>query len=175
MNDLELVEAWNKGNESAFTELFNRHNNNLVQRIYLRTRFFNGTEDICQEAWIRFIRYRHKYRATNLLNFLITLAWQCYIDYIRADRIKTCPLYDEIEEEKEKDLDVTPLHEMIMKMESENQKEVVLMRTYFGTPFRFIAQKMNTSQNTALGRYRYGVDNLKKSYDRSKENQSNEV
>ncbi|MCC6540859.1 MAG: sigma-70 family RNA polymerase sigma factor [Flavobacteriales bacterium] len=178
LNDQQLVHAYVQGNEKAFELLLNRHKRKVWSHIYLLVRERELTEDIFQEAFIKVIhtlkagRYNEEGK---FLPWIMRIAHNLVIDHFR--RTKKMPLVRSTEEHDvfatvaqpaknveqrlvntQIDADVRRLIENL----PHEQREVVLMRTYLGMSFKEIAEHTDVSINTALGRMRYALINMRR-------------
>lgn len=178
MDDAKLVNAYINGNEEVFKVLVNRHKDKVFTTIYLIVKDRNVAEDLLQDTFIKAIHTLKggKYNEDGKFKpWLCRIAHNLAIDFFR--KAKKNPTYT-IEErgnifnsldfseqsiEKEKiDLDNNnKLHALIQKL-PESQKEVLVMRHFAGLSFKEIAEETGVSINTALGRMRYALLNLRK-------------
>ncbi len=178
LNDQELVRAYLEGNEKAFETLLLRHKRKVWSHVYLMVRDREITEDIFQEAFIKVVHTLKtgKYNEEGkFLPWVMRIAHNLVIDHFR--RNKKMPLvrsnddYDvfatisqpgknveqrmvnlQIDEDVRKLIDSLP----------DEQREVVIMRTYLGMSFKEISDQTDVSINTALGRMRYALINMRK-------------
>ena len=178
LNDQELVHAYVEGNERAFELLLSRHKRKVWSHIYLLVRDREITEDLFQEAFIKVVHQLKsgKYNEEGkFLPWLLRIAHNLVIDHFR--RVKKMPLVRSNDEHDvfatiaqpsknveqrlvnvQIDADVRRLIDSL----PEEQREVVLMRTYLGMSFKEIADHTDVSINTALGRMRYALINMRK-------------
>jgi len=178
-NDSELHAAYHiLGNEAAFAELMRRHGPPLMK--FLRGMFGSDSpdaDDVFQETWLRMINKGAMWNGGSFKAWITTVARNLVIDTIR--RRKPAVSLDAENEDGAKLGDM--LHdnqptvpEQISSAETEqeintavnnlpeDQKEVFLMRTAEGLSFKEIAETLDISINTALGRMHYAVGKLKK-------------
>lgn len=183
ISDNELVKLYMNGKEEALAVLVKRHKRRIFSYIYLITRSKTLTEDIFQETFFKVIQTlkREQYNEEGkFLPWILRIAKNLIIDHFR--KVKKMPsissvINDEGEEtnifdiipdniENSKDNEETKhFKEVIRAIVSElpqDQKEVVIMRTYYDMSFKEIAEITNVSINTSLGRMRYALINLKK-------------
>jgi len=178
LNDQELVHAYLEGNEHAFELLLNRHKRKVWSHIYLLVRDRELTEDLFQEAFIKVVHTLKtgKYNEEGkFLPCVMRIAHNLVIDHFR--RVKKMPLLRSTDEHDvfatiaqpgknveqrmvnlQIDADVRNLIDHL----PDEQREVVLMRTYLGMSFKEIAEHTEVSINTALGRMRYALINMRK-------------
>ncbi len=178
LTDQELIELYSNGDEDALAELVNRHKDKLFTSIVLLVRDQYLAEDIFQETFIKVIDTIRSGRYTEKGKFLpwaVRIAHNLCVDHFR--RIKRAPI---IRTSDDKDIfNVLPFaepcveeilmtrqsHESVRKMLNllpAEQREVIILRHYGGLSFKEIADQTNVSINTALGRMRYGLINLRK-------------
>ncbi|MEZ4788437.1 MAG: sigma-70 family RNA polymerase sigma factor [Flavobacteriales bacterium] len=178
LNDQELVRLYLEGQETAFEELLNRHKRKVWSHIYLLVRERELTEDLFQEAFIKVVHTLKtgKYNEEGkFLPWVMRIAHNLVIDHFR--RNKKMPLVRSNEEHDvfatiaqpgknveqrlvnvQIDADVRKLIDNL----PEEQREVVIMRTYLSMSFKEIAEQTDVSINTALGRMRYALINMRK-------------
>ncbi len=173
-----LVKRYLSGEEHALAMLINRHEQKLFGFIYSKVHNKTITEDIFQETFIKVINTlkRGKYNEEGkFLPWVMRIAHNLVIDHFRKSN--RMPKFDfngdfeifdvisdnEIDAEHKliKDQIEGDLHELI-KVLPEDQFEVLQMRIFKEMSFKDIAQKTNVSINTALGRMRYALINLRK-------------
>lgn len=178
LTDQELIELYGNGDENALAELVNRHKDKLYTSIVLLVRDQYLAEDIFQETFIKIIDTVRSGRYTEKGKFLpwaVRIAHNLCVDHFR--RIKRTPI---IRTSDDKDIfNVLPFaepcaeevimtrqsHESVRKMLNllpAEQREVIILRHYGGLSFKEIADQTHVSINTALGRMRYGLINLRK-------------
>ena len=176
--DAELVSQYIKGNEAAFAQLLKRHKSRVYTTIYLIVKDQYVAEDLMQDTFIKAV---NKLKSGNyneegkFLPWIIRIAHNLAIDYFRKEkRYPTIVMEDgtnvfnslEFSEESMETLQIktethTLLRELIKTL-PEPQKEVLLMRHYGEMSFQEIADATGVSINTALGRMRYALINLRK-------------
>ena len=176
--DEQLIQQYTAGNADAFGILVNRHKEKIYTSIFLLVKDKYLAEDIFQEAFIRVIktltggRYKEEGK---FLPFVLRIAHNLCIDHFRKIKnvpvIKTSEDYDIFEmlnfsdPSAEQDIVKSETHHNVRKMIDklpEDQREVVILRHYADLSFKEISTLTNCSINTALGRMRYGLINLRK-------------
>lgn len=178
LTDQQLIVLYGHGDEDALAELVNRHKDKLYTSIVLLVRDQYLAEDIFQETFIKIIDTIRSGRYTEKGKFLpwaVRIAHNLCVDHFR--RIKRTPI---IRTSDDKDIfNVLPFsepcaedimiarqsHDSVRKMLNllpAEQREVIILRHYAGLSFKEIADQTNVSINTALGRMRYGLINLRK-------------
>lgn len=176
--DLELVNAYVQGDESAFEVLLHRHKRKVWSHIYLMVRDREITEDLFQEAFIKVVHHLKDGRYNEegkFLPWVMRIAHNLVIDHFR--RNKKMPT---VRSNDEHDVFATiaqPGHNVEQRMVNvqidddvrklidhlpEEQRDVVIMRTYLNMSFKEIAEHTQVSINTALGRMRYALINMRK-------------
>jgi RNA polymerase sigma factor (sigma-70 family) len=176
--DQELVQLFMNGNSDALTPLVERYKNKIYTSIYLLVKDKYLAEDIFQDVFIRIIDTLKGGRYSDEGKFLpwaMRIAHNMCVDHFRKVKrgpsIKTSENHDifEVLNFSEAGTDVKIManqsQEKIRKMIDllpEDQREVIILRNYADLSFKEIAELTNCSINTALGRMRYGLINLRK-------------
>ncbi|NNC84278.1 MAG: sigma-70 family RNA polymerase sigma factor [Flavobacteriales bacterium] len=178
LQDRDLVHKYLEGNESAFEALLLRHKNKVFTHIYIKVKDRDLAEDIFQDTFIKVVNTLKagKYNEEGkFLPWLMRIAHNLVIDHFR--RNKKMPKVRETEEfspfaildNGETAIDDVMISDQIhedvkslVKLLPEEQREVVIMRHYKGMSFKDIAEATNVSINTALGRMRYALINMRK-------------
>lgn len=184
LTDLELVHEFRRGNERCFEVLHNRHKSKVFSTILLIVRDRDLAEDLYQETLIKVIQYirEGKYNEEGkFLPWIVRIARNLAIDYFRKDKrnpmVHSNDSYDifnvigKVEESPEKKIiqaeNQRYIRELINQL-PDKQKEVLIMRHYSDLSFKEISDLTNVSINTALGRMRYALVNLRKMMDESR-------
>ena len=178
-SDQELVQQYVRGDSKSFEVLIERHRNRLFSYIYYTVKNRHQAEDIFQETCIKAItsmldgRYSESGR---FLPWITRIAHNLIIDYFRQEKLlKVCstdnftapilnsPRYSEqtIEDDLVRDQIYADVRNLINYLPDE-QKEVILLRHYGDLSFKEIADYTGVSINTALGRMRYALINLRR-------------
>ena len=182
IDDSILVKNYIAGDEKALEVLINRHNQRISSFIYSKVLDRDVAEDIFQDTFIKVIKTlkRGSYSEEGkFLPWVMRIAHNLIIDHFRKN--KRMPkfegsddfnIFSVIKDEKlnaEKQIikdqiesDLTLLIEEL----PEDQKEVLVMRIYKDMSFKEISENTGVSINTALGRMRYALINLRKIVDR---------
>jgi RNA polymerase sigma factor (sigma-70 family) len=177
-NDQELVKLYITGNENGLQELLRRYKSKIYTSIYLLVKDQYLAEDIFQEAFIKVINTLRSGRYNEegkFLPWVIRIAHNLVIDHFRKEKrtpvitssdgvdvFSTLQFYDESAEDRIlREQTHRDLKAMIHLLPDE-QKEVLLMRHYADLSFKEIADLTDVSINTALGRMRYALSNLRK-------------
>ncbi|MCD7973239.1 MAG: sigma-70 family RNA polymerase sigma factor [Candidatus Azobacteroides sp.] len=177
--DEELVGLYMNGENEAFDILLQRYKNKVYSYIFFIVRDKVLTEDIFQETFVKAIVTLKQGRYTENGKFpvwIIRIAHNLIIDHFRqeknentvsndqqeVDLLNNINYYDQTVEDwmiKEQICsDVRKLVEVL----PDNQKEVVVLRYYKNLSFKEIADLTGVSINTALGRMRYAIMNMRK-------------
>lgn len=179
MTDDVLVNLYLKGNNSAFDILLERYKDRLYYYIFFIVRSRELAEDIFQETFVKAIvtLQQGRYQSDGKFSAWITrIAHNLVIDQFRQERNENVVSNDESEVDL---LNSTSLAEgnVEMKMVNEQvlkdvralidelpdcQREVVFMRYYQNLSFKDIADITGVSINTALGRMRYAILNMRR-------------
>lgn len=179
--DAVLVRNYMDGNEDALSTLINRHQQRLYSFIYSKVFDKDITEDVFQDTFIKVIRTlkRGKYNEEGkFLPWVMRIAHNLVIDHFRKNSRMPkfegkgdFSIFDVLEEKTlnaEKQLIKAQIEndvrELIHEL-PEDQKQVLMMRIYKDMSFKDIAEQTDVSINTALGRMRYALINLRKVID----------
>ena len=182
LSDHELLNTYISGNEDSINVLLNRHRKRILDYIYMMVKNRDVADDIFQETLIKVVRFVQEGRYTEngkFLSWVLRIAHNQVIDYFRQKKQRNNVSegdagYDILNNQKFSDHTVeeklitnqieTDVRKLIDFLPPE-QKEVVLMRYYMGLSFKEIAEQTDVSINTALGRMRYTLINLRKLID----------
>ena len=176
--DATLVQQYISGSEKAIEKLINRHQLRIFNYIKSKVLDRDTAEDIFQDTFIKVIKtlksgvYNEEGK---FLPWVMRIAHNLVIDFFRkSNRIPTIENNDEydlfkfisdttpnIEKILFQDQLVKDLQNLILEL-PDDQKEVLTMRLYKDMSFKEIAENTNVSINTALGRMRYAIINLRK-------------
>ncbi len=178
-SDQALLNSYLQGDRSAISRLIERHSRRVRDYIRMMVKDNDVADDILQETFIKAVRVIDEGRYTDngkFLSWIMRIAHNQVIDHFRAQKqnrqvnesnagynvlgtlrfaeknIEDRMVADQIE------ADIRSLVEML----PDEQREVVMMRYYSGLSFKEIAEQTNVSINTALGRMRYALINLRK-------------
>jgi RNA polymerase sigma factor (sigma-70 family) len=181
LSDHELIELYLAGNEKAFETLLHRHKSRIYTSIYLFCKDQSLAEDILQEVFIKIIntlrggRYNHEGK---FIQWALRIAHNLCVDYFRRDKRRpTVGSTDEFDIFNVISLSDESPEQAIMRSQAHNrvrqlvdalppeQREVVILRHYADMSFKEIAQLTRVSINTALGRMRYALINIRRMVD----------
>ena len=179
LNDQELVQAYIKGDQSAIESLITRHRSKVYTYVVLTIKNQQLAEDLFQETFIKVIQSLRggKYKDNGrFLSWVIRIAHNLIIDHFRKEKQMNSISNDDTEVDlfnsrKFSDQNIeevivssqikSELRTLINELPSD-QREVVLLRHYGELSFKEIADQTGVSINTALGRMRYALINLRK-------------
>lgn len=179
LTDDKLVSLYADGNNEAFDTLLNRHQNRVFTYILRIVKDSEAANDIFQDTFVKAITTikQNRYSEAGKFGAWITrIAHNLIIDYYRQERsenLQSCDLPDldilnrkDLSEETIEDKLVThQIHndiKRLVKALPELQREVLVMRYYHDMSFKEIADATNVSINTALGRMRYAILNMRR-------------
>lgn len=178
-SDQTLLNHYISGDQRAMSELIDRHSRRVRDYIQMMVRDRDTADDIFQETFIKAVRVIDEGRYTDngkFLSWVLRIAHNQVIDHFRAQRqeravteaeagydvlgtlqlaegtVEDALIGEQIESEVRALVDLLP----------GEQREVVLMRYYAGLSFKEIAEQTEVSINTALGRMRYALINLRR-------------
>jgi len=178
IEDSQLVKQYIQGDERAIEALINRHNSRLTGFIYSKLGDRELTEDIFQDTFMKVIRTLKKgdyNEEGKFLPWVMRIAHNLVIDHFRKHN--RMPMYNSKESynifsllgddklNAEKQLIKEQIDSDLLKMIKElpvDQQEVLEMRIYKDMSFKEISDNTGVSINTALGRMRYALINLRK-------------
>ncbi len=178
VSDQDLVKLYIGGDESVIEELLRRHKSKIFTSIYLLVKDQYLAEDIFQDAFIKVINTLRSGRYNEegkFLPWVMRIAHNLVIDYFRKEKrtptitsadgtdvLNLIQIHEESAEERIlREQTHADLRKMIHFLPDE-QKEVLIMRHYADLSFKEIAELTDVSINTALGRMRYALSNLRK-------------
>ncbi len=181
-SDALLVNAYVNGDESALGELIARHKERIYRFIYSKVYDRDVTEDIFQDTFVKVINTlkRGNYNEEGkFLPWVMRIAHNLVIDYFRRNnRMPKFESNDDFnifsvlsdgdlnaERSMIKDQVQKDVQRLIEEL-PEDQKEVLIMRIYKEMSFKEISEQTGVSINTALGRMRYALINLRKVIDK---------
>ncbi|MCE3227743.1 MAG: sigma-70 family polymerase sigma factor [Bacteroidota bacterium] len=183
LNDNELVQLYVGGHEDCLAVLLTRHKARIFSSIIVVVRDRALAEDIFQDTFFKVIQTLKKGQYNEegkFLPWVLRIARNLIIDHFRrAKRMPPVPTYVNEDGEEISVFNMIASEDDISNSSQEmakfkrnirdlinelpaDQREVVVMRTYYDMSFKEIADFTNVSINTALGRMRYALINLKK-------------
>jgi RNA polymerase sigma-70 factor (ECF subfamily) len=178
VSEAALISAYINGDDKAFESLVKKTKSKVYTTIYLIVKDRYIAEDLLQETYIKAIdvlksgRYNEEGK---FMPWIVRIAHNLAIDYFRKDkRYPTVVLEDgsavfnsfEFSEDSFEDIQlkqdqIVNIRELVKKLPDE-QREVLVLRHYEELSFQEIADMTQVSINTALGRMRYALINLRK-------------
>lgn len=182
-NDNTLVLKFIEGDQSAIETLIQRHKNRVYTYIFLIVKNQALAEDIFQDTFIKVIRSLKTGKYTEngkFISWVLRIAHNLIIDHFRKERLLNTfsnedSEYDlfnsskfseeNIEEKLVFEQITTDIRKLIDEL-PDDQRQVIIMRHYLGLSFKEIAERTDVSINTALGRMRYALINLRKIIDK---------
>ncbi len=179
LTDDKLVAAYANGNNEAFDTLLKRHQSRVFSYILHIVKNKDLADDIFQETFVKAIMTikQGRYAENGKFSAWISrIAHNLIIDYYRQEKSENTISADDDEtdllnrrdlcDENVEDLMVTTqIHndvKRIVKALPDSQREVLVMRYYRNMSFKEIADATNVSINTALGRMRYAILNMRR-------------
>lgn len=179
LTDFQLLKQFLDGKQSSIEILINRYKDKVYTYILLIVKDEQIAEDIFQDTFIKVIRSlkQGKYKETGkFVSWVIRIAHNLIIDHFRKEKqintlsndsyekdvFNTTKFSDKNVEERIIDDQITEDIRSLVEELPDDQKQVILLRHYGGLSFKEIADQTNVSINTALGRMRYALINLRK-------------
>jgi len=176
-SDAELIHAYRHGHEQALEVLINRYKDKVYTSVYMLVKDKYLAEDIFQDAFLKMIKTIKDGRYAEQGKFLpwaIRVAHNLCMDHFRRTRVQipvTLPDGQEIGnlfgagDFVADGIEKRQVHDSVRKLVEElpeEQREVVVLRIYADLSFKQISDVTGVSINTALGRMRYALINLRK-------------
>ena len=179
ISDYDLIIRFIKGEQSCFEDLIHRHKNKVFAYISLYIRDHALAEDIFQDTFLKVIQSVKSgkyYDNGKFISWVMRISHNLIIDHFRRIKQINTVSNDNYESDIfnskkfaesniEDDMIKSQVHKDIRKMITQlpdDQREVVILRHYAGLSFKEIAEITDVSINTALGRMRYALINLRK-------------
>jgi len=178
LTDRQLVELYTTGKEEAFAELLSRYKSRVYGKITMYVKDRAAAQDIFQDTFLKAVNALKEGQYNEEGKFsawIMRIAHNLCIDYFRGK--KKMPMsranddYDpfdfigngdrNVEENSVKGEVLTDTKKLLEFLPAE-QKEIVMMRLYYDMSFKEISETLDISINTALGRMRYALINLRK-------------
>jgi RNA polymerase sigma factor (sigma-70 family) len=184
ISDSTLVSDYIQGKEAALEVLIKRHQQRLFSFIYSKVKDRDTTEDVFQDTFIKVIKTLKKGNYNEegkFLPWVMRIAHNLVIDHFRkSNRMPSFKNTDEFDifsvlgdgnlnAEKQiiQEQIFSDVRELVKEL-PEEQKEVLVMRMYKDMSFKEISENTGVSINTALGRMRYALINMRKLIDKHK-------
>jgi RNA polymerase sigma factor (sigma-70 family) len=176
--DSELIAQYRAGSEAAFEVLVEKYQSRVFTTIYLIVKDQGVAEDLLQDVFVKVVQTLNSDRYNEEGKFqpwLMRIAHNLAIDYFRkSKRYPTIVMEDgenvfntlrfaenNVEDQKIQEDTIEMVRKLIDEL-PESQKQVLIMRHYMDLSFQEIAEQTGVSINTALGRMRYALINLRK-------------
>lgn len=177
--DDQLVASYASGNNEAFDALLQRHQSRVYNYIYQMVRDKNLAEDIFQETFVKAITTIRQGRYTENGKFsawISRIARNLVIDFFRQEKTESAVSSDdenfdvlnrkELSEDTIEDVMIdsqikADIRKLIRHL-PKSQRQVLVMRYYRNLSFKEIAEATGVSINTALGRMRYAILNMRR-------------
>lgn len=179
VSDDTLVHEYIQGNERVLSTIIQRHKSKVFRHIARVVKDDDLAQDVFQETFIKVIHLlkENQYQGEGkFIHWLLRVAHNMALDTLRYKK-RAQPIEYKIEEPEYADVLMDSgqnaedqlihkqtnkgIKQLIYKLPLD-QREVILLRHYSGLTFKEIAEETNVSINTALGRMRYGLINLRK-------------
>ncbi len=178
LTDRELIKTYLNGHDKAFEVLLKRHKDKIYTSIYLFVKDTEKANDIFQDVFIKIVdtlrrgKYNHEGK---FLQWAMRISYNMCVDNFRRNKrrtkvsaTETFDIFDVLES-KDENMEATmiksQMHQRVRKLVDQlppEQKEVVILRHYADMSFKEISQLTRVSINTALGRMRYALINMRK-------------
>jgi len=178
LTDQELIKTYLNGQDKAFEVLLKRHKDKIYTSIYLFVKDTEKANDIFQDVFIKIVdtlrkgKYNHEGK---FLQWAMRISYNMCVDNFRRNKrrtkvsaTETFDIFDVLEckdENMETTMIKSQMHQRVRKLVDQlppEQKEVVILRHYADMSFKEISQLTRVSINTALGRMRYALINMRK-------------
>lgn len=179
ISDYELIQRFIKGEQPCFDQIIHRHKNKVFAYISMYIRDQALAEDLFQDTFMKVIQSVRtgKYQDNGkFLSWVMRIAHNLIIDHFRRIKQMNTVSNDDYESDLfnskkladanvEDDIIRRQIQKDVRKMITmlpDDQREVVILRHYAGLSFKEIADITDVSINTALGRMRYALINMRK-------------
>lgn len=179
LSDQGLLNSYLSGDQSAISQLIERHSRRVKEYIRMMVKDGDVADDIFQETFIKAVRVIDEGRYTDngrFLSWILRIAHNQVIDYFRSRKqhklvneadagynvLGTLRFAEHTIEDDMVSAQINNDVRRLVEMLPEEQREVVMLRYYSSLSFKEIAEQTNVSINTALGRMRYALINLRK-------------
>lgn len=179
VSDQVLLNSYLSGNRSAMSNLIERHSRRVKEYIRMMVKDDDVADDIFQETFIKAVRVIDEGRYTDngkFLSWVLRIAHNQVIDYFRSRKqqkqvneadagynvLGTLRFAEHTVEDEMVAAQISSDVRRLVDMLPDEQREVVMLRYYSGLSFKEIAEQTDVSINTALGRMRYALINLRK-------------
>ncbi len=177
-SDKELIRDYLNGRESSLQHIIFRYKDKLYAYIFTMVKCHQTTDDIFQDTFIKVIntlKSGNYNEEGKFIHWVTRIAHNLIIDYFRKNkRMPIQPQQNDQDPFEKINMQSDSIEDTIIQEQiyedikrlveelPEDQKEVLKMRHYKGMSFKDIAEQTDVSINTALGRMRYAIINLRK-------------
>lgn len=178
-SDERLVALYVEGNEEAFDVLIDRHKDRLYSYIYNIVKNDDRANDIFQDTFVKVIITVKQGRYVEngkFFSWMVRIAHNLIVDSFRQERIEQFQLTDSYDYDvfNRKDLSEDTIEDILVAQQIHadvrrlilelppTQREVLMLRYYANMSFKEIADRTKVSINTALGRMRYAIMNIRR-------------
>lgn len=179
LSDNELVQRYLSGDVTSLEFLINRYKDKVFSYIMVNVKNHHLAEDIFQDTFIKVIRSLKQGKYTEngkFISWVLRISHNLIIDHFRREKLCGTVSNDSCENDifnswkfsDENIEDQLVMNQILREVKElvrelpEDQQQVVYMRHYQGLSFKDIAEQTGVSINTALGRMRYALINLRK-------------
>jgi len=179
VSDQELINRYLAGNEISLEQLIHRHKNKVFSYILMVVKDKQHADDIFQDTFIKVIytlRTGSYKEEGKFIQWVMRIAHNLVIDHFRKSRripivdngnsdfdiFDTLRIYDDSAEDRIINEQIQQDVRALIEYLPPEQREVLIMRHYADMSFKDIAEQTEVSINTALGRMRYALINLRK-------------
>lgn len=181
LSDRDLIRAYREGDERAFETLLNRYQSGVFSKIVFVVRDHEVANDLFQDTWIKVVKVLKSGKYVEEGKFgpwVMRIAHNAAIDHFRRNRKKRMvrptdefDIFDTLAHDAPNAMDTMVQEEVLAELRQlipalpEEQRAVVEMRLERQYSFKEIAEETGVSINTALGRMRYALINLRRMVD----------
>ena len=181
LSDRDLIRAYREGDERAFETLLNRYQSGVFSKIVFVVRDHEVANDLFQDTWIKVVKVLKSGKYVEEGKFgpwVMRIAHNAAIDHFRRNRKKRMvrptdefDIFDTLAHDAPNAMDTMVQEEVLAELRQlipalpEEQRAVVKMRLERQCSFKEIAEETGVSINTALGRMRYALINLRRMVD----------
>ena len=179
LSDQLLLNSYLSGDKGAISQLIERHSRRVREYIRMMVKDGDVADDIFQETFIKAVRVIDQGRYTDngkFLSWILRIAHNQVIDHFRSLKqqkqvnesdagynvLGTLRFAEPTVEDEMVSAQISADVRRLVELLPDEQREVVMLRYYSGLSFKEIAEQTNVSINTALGRMRYALINLRK-------------
>ncbi len=169
-SDRDLIDLYRTGDEEAFAELYRRHRRPLFVYLLSLVRHRETAEELLQETFLALLSGLDRLDGSlDLRPFLVRTARNRAIDFLRRKRVGERALERRAAEALFKTASGSPpdrpgdaerLSALVLDL-PEEQREVILLRIFYGMTFVEIARASGSPEGSVVSRYRYGLEKLR--------------